>query len=367
MAADPTEQRARVEAVACLAGIAPWKRKRIGRMFRNAHGPVFRNRARGAVHAASARGGAIACWASRVPEGLEEAAAHAGVPLWWIEDGFLRSSGLGAALVQPASLTLDSVCPYYDPSRASDLEAMLETAEFAPEMLARAAALTAAIRGAALTKYNLGGGAVALPEGRRIVLVPGQVEDDRSVILGSAGVRGMRDLLARVRAEEPDAFIVYKPHPDVVAGYRQGRLEQDEALEYADLVTADADLAALLDRVDAVHVLTSLTGFEALLRGREVVTHGQPFYAGWGLTRDRAPLPRRTRRRSLDALVAAALIAYPLYADPASGAPCSPEHLVDALATRGAGQPVSPLRAFAGRVAAWQGGRRNRRARGRET
>jgi len=366
MAAAPTEQRPRVEAIACLAGIAPWKRKRLKTVFRNGHGPVFRNRARGAVAAASARGGAIACWASRVPEGLEEAAARAGVPLWWIEDGFLRSSGLGAALVQPCSLTLDRVCPYYDPSRASDLETLLETAEFAPEMLARAAALTAAVRGAALTKYNLGGGAVPLPEGRRLVLVPGQVEDDRSVILGSAGVRGMRDLLARVRAGEPGAFIVYKPHPDVVAGYRQGRLAEAEALRYADLVAPDADLVALLDRVDAVHALTSLTGFEALLRGREVITHGQPFYAGWGLTRDHAPLTRRTRRRSLDELVAAALIAYPLYADPVSGAPCSPEHLVEALAKIGHGRRVSPLRAFAARVSAWQGGRRNRRARAQE-
>jgi capsular polysaccharide export protein len=81
-----------------------------------------------------------------------------------------------------------------------------------------------------------------------------------------------------------------------------------------------------------VSVWTSLAGFEALLRGRIVVTYGQPFYAGWGLTRDQAPLERRRRRLQLEELVAGALILYPLYVDPATGLPCGPEVLVARLA-----------------------------------
>ena len=49
--------------------------------------------------------------------------------------------------------------------------------------------------------------------------------------------------------------------------------------------------------------MTSLTGSEALMREKCVVTYGQPFYAGWGLTQDRHPPARRTRRRILDAAV----------------------------------------------------------------
>ncbi len=56
--------------------------------------------------------------------------------------------------------------------------------------------------------------------------------------------------------------------------------------------------------------MTSLTGFEALLRGKAVFTYGLPFYAGWGLTQDRHAHPRRHRRLSIDELVAAALIGY---------------------------------------------------------
>ncbi|MGF1644795.1 MAG: hypothetical protein ACFCUJ_14235, partial [Thiotrichales bacterium] len=70
---------------------------------------------------------------------------------------------------------------------------------------------------------------------------------------------------------------------------------------------------------DEVHTMTSLTGFDALLRGKQVVTYGQPFYAGWGLTRDladsRTAFVRRTRQLELDELVAGALLRYPRYWD----------------------------------------------------
>ncbi len=89
------------------------------------------------------------------------------------------------------------------------------------------------------------------------------------------------------------------------------------------------------DAVDAVHVLTSLTGFEALLRGLPVATHGQPFFAGWGLTEDFGPpLPRRGRRLTLPELVAGVLILYPRYLDPVTELPCSPEVLLDRFAAQ---------------------------------
>lgn len=342
---------AQPEGLACLIGIAPWKRRRIATMLRNRHGPAIARDPARAVAIARERGGAIGCWATRVPPGLEDAAEDAKVPLWWIEDGFLRSAGLGAALVQPCSLTLDSRRPHYDPTGPSDLEALLQTAEFGAATLARADALIALLRSAGLSKYNLSGAPLDLPQGRRIVLVPGQVEADQSVRLGNAGVTGMLDLLTRVRAEESDAFIVYKPHPDVVSGLRAGGLGERDAAHLADLVAPQAGLPDLLDRVDTVHVLTSLTGFEALVRGREVVVHGQPFYAGWGLTQDRAPIARRTRRCSLTELVAAALIAYPLYASARTGAPCSVETLAAELAAQGSAPPPARWRALVGRLA----------------
>ena len=214
---------------------------------------------------------------------------------------------------------------------------MIEAGGFDAALLDRAAALRRAVVARGVTKYNLGGElpAIAAPPGRRVVLVPGQVEDDASVRLGGGALRRNIDLLRAVRAAEPDAFLIYKPHPDIEAGFRTGRIAADELPGLADQVLERAPMAKLLDRVDAVHVLTSLTGFEALLRGLPVTCWGMPFYAGWGLTDDRGALPPgmlpRRRRATLDELVAAALILYPRCIDPLTLLPCAPELLVERM------------------------------------
>jgi capsular polysaccharide export protein len=199
---------------------------------------------------------------------------------------------------------------------------------------------------ARLTKYGVGGGGAVgelrtAAAGRPVVLVAGQVEDDASIRLGTFDVADNLTLLGRVRARHPDAFVVFKPHPDVVGGLRRGHVPPTAALRFADLVL-DAEFATadVLDAVDRVEVMTSLLGFEALLRGLAVTCHGLPFYAGWGLTEDLVPCPRRHRRLDLDALVAGALLLYPSYVDPRSGRPCTPEWLLEQLPRL----PATPVR-----------------------
>lgn len=326
--------------IAAGAGIAAWKRREITAMlWPGRRTPLrFFARAAPAVAAAAATpNGAIAVWPSRMPVGLEAQAAAADVSLWQVEDGFVRSVGLGSGLHPPLSVVVDSQGIHYDPTRPSDLETILERADFPPELAARAERLIAHIVQAGISKYAVGrdGFVAQARDGRRCVLVPGQVEDDLSVRRGGGAVRGNLDLLRRVRAAEPGAVLLFKPHPDVVAGHRAGHVADADVLAYADEIVGDVPMAALLDAVDAVHVLTSLAGFEALLRGREVVTHGSPFYSGWGLTRDLAPpLARRTRRLTLAELVAGAMILYSRYLDPVTGLPCPPEILLERLAAQ---------------------------------
>jgi len=335
-------------AITVATGMAWWKREAIVRFLWDGTGsPVF---AKPAAAVARAGQGIVAAWPSRVPPDFPPA----GTPVAWVEDGFLRSAGLGADLRAPQSIAVDHGGPAFDPAAPSDLEAILATHDFPAGLLARAAALRQSIAAARLGKYGCAAGLPAmLPENRRIVLAIGQVADDLSVRRGGAGLATMSDFLARVRAAEPDAWILYRPHPDVAAGHRAGHLSDAEVARHADARDPGSDLSALLDRADAVHVLSSLTGFEALLRGRPVTVHGQPFYAGWGLTRDLAPpLPRRGRRLTLDQLVAAALILYPRYLDPVTGLPCPPEVLVNRLATGRAGTSSwrTTLRRAQGRV-----------------
>ena len=248
-----------------------------------------------------------------------------------VEDGFLRSRGLGAELIPPLSLVCDTRGIYYDPSRASDLEQLIAASPDLPaDQIRRAERLIAAITAGGLSKYNLPSGLPDLPPGRR-VLVPGQVEDDASILTGCGAVRSNQALLQAAREANPDAVLLYKPHPDVEAGLRQGAVP--DAARVADRVLEHVDMGGLLGEVEEVWTLTSLTGFEALLRGVRVVTLGAPFYAGWGLTTDLGEVPGRRRARvSLPGLVHAALIAYPRYRDPVSGLPCPVEVIVERLA-----------------------------------
>lgn len=248
-----------------------------------------------------------------------------------LEDGFVRSVGLGAEWSRPLSWVVDGRGLYYDASAPSDLEHLLQHHAFDDGLRRRAAALRQRIVAAGLSKYNLGGTAWRRPAGRRVVLVIGQVEGDASLRHGAPGVRHNLELLQRVRAERPDAWLVYKPHPDVVAGLRAGGQGEADAAGHCDEVLPEASITQLLGQVDEVHVMTSLTGFEALLRGVPVVAWGCPFYAGWGLTEDRHALPRRQRRLDLDELVAGALILYPTHVSRQTGLFCSPEQVLTEL------------------------------------
>jgi capsular polysaccharide export protein len=208
-------------------------------------------------------------------------------------------------------------------------------------VLARAADLRRLIVEAGIGKYEQGEAILDRPAGeRRHILVPGQVEDDRAVSLGGCGLTSNLELLKRVRADAPDAYVLYKPHPDVLAGHRRGAIVDRVCLEFADQVVGEVPISSLIAMVDEVHVNTSLAGFEALLREKPVTVYGVPFYAGWGLTRDLGPVPaRRTALRTLDELVAATLLTYPRYLDPVTGLPCPAEVVVQRLSSREEGEP----------------------------
>jgi len=312
-------------------GFSWWKRREIARfLWTPAHALRFFRSERAALRYAERQGGALAIWPSRVSTGLIAQASTRGVPLVRVEDGFVRSVGLGSNLVPPSSIAVDRLGIHYDPANASDLETLLSTTEFAADLLARAARLRKTIVEAGISKYGHDAAQPMPPRSdRRLVLVAGQVEDDMSVRLGGGGLASNLELLRRARALEPEAELWFRPHPDVDAGHRKGVVRDADAMLYADRIVRGGGMAPLLGVVDAVHILTSLTGFEALLREREVTCHGIPFYAGWGLTRDLAPVPdRRGRVLSLDALVAGVLIAYPRYLDPMTGLPCAPEMLI---------------------------------------
>lgn len=307
-------------------GFSRWKRPFIQRFLQGSE-VVFAKTC--PAESPSQASSAIALWGS-----AETPTLPVNTTTLRIEDGFLRSSGLGADLVRPLSLVIDDVGIYYDATRPSRLEHILETQVLEDAPVRRADELRDRIIELDLTKYNLGNETWGRPNGHSpVILVVGQVETDASIRLGSPEVRSNVELLRRVRQENPSAHIVYKPHPDVLAGLRRQGDGEPGALAFADEVLAGpVSLGQLMGQVDEVHTMTSLLGFEALIRGAKVVCHGLPFYAGWGLTEDRIPCPRRTRRLTVAELVHGALISYPRYFNYERDCFVEPEHAVEQLA-----------------------------------
>ena len=259
-----------------------------------------------------------------------------------IEDGFLRSVGLGANFVRPLSWVIDRKGIYYDATEPSELEQLLQTQVFDDTLLRRAAALRESIVASGITKYNVGAGTWRRPPGdRRVVLVPGQVESDASIRYGAPVTRSNSALLRAVRERHPDAYVVYKPHPDLLAGHRGGTASLSEERRWCDEIVTDVPIHRVFDEIDRVELLTSLAGFEALLRGKPVTCHGSPFYAGWGLTEDLQRHPRRTRRLTLDELVAGTLIEYPVYVSRTTGAFTTPERALVELTRWEETKPVA--------------------------
>lgn len=328
-------ERARKRNIFCF-GIRHWKRYNVLPFLRSRHNRVvFTRSVDDAVAKGIRAGDEVVVWGAREPAGLDRLLAITGTPLLRMEDGFLRSVGLGSDFAKPSSLVLDPDGIYFDPERPSRLEKIIQAGEFGTDELEMARRVREKLLAARLSKYNH---QTHLPldlsaaDGKRVVFIPGQVADDASLAKGCVDVADNTTLIRTVRESNPDAFIVYKPHPDVTSGNRKGKVSADVLAACCDLVVERASIPDCLECADEVHTMTSLVGFEALMRGIPVHVYGRPFYAGWGLTNDRHPIPRRTRPCTLDELVAAALLRYPEYYDWDAGMFCDAETVIDRLA-----------------------------------
>lgn len=314
-----------------------WKRSRLQDVFGRKKPLIFERSMEAGVDRAQKTDRDMLVWAGKEPINAE---LPKNLCLRRVEDGFLRSRGLGAELVPPLSLVADDLGIYYDPHRESRLERWIAS-PLPPGGEDRARKIREKLIARGISKYNLAGEIPELPQGHRI-LVPGQVEDDQSILKGAGAIKTNLDLLREVRSAKPSAIIVYKPHPDVEAGLRPGKIDPKEMRGLADVVANSASPIGLIDACDEVWTITSLLGFEALIRGKPVTCLGTPFYCGWGLTRDLGPVPDRRLKKpdgsrlprpTLDHLIHATLVSYPRYFDPVTHRLCPPETILDRLAS----------------------------------
>ena len=273
----------------------------------------------------------IYIWGKKAFPQIEAYAKENAIAIARVEDGFIRSVGLGSDLTRPYSLVVDKQGIYFDATCKSDLEVLLSTQVFTPKLLKRAKKVKEYLVEKKLSKYNLYAHTIlSIPKERTIICVPGQVEDDASIRYGANGMTNTQ-LLQAVRKNNPHAYIIYKPHPDVLSKNRVGHIKSEDALIYCDQVVEKVGIDSVLEVCHEVHTMTSLVGFEALMRGKKVVTYGMPFYAGWGLSEDTVHCERRTRKLTLDELIAGVLLLYPRYIHPATLERCEVEDFLEAF------------------------------------
>ena len=259
---------------------------------------------------------AIVCWGMRKKQKILNNSTK-NVPVYVMEDGFIRSVGLGAEFVPPMSIVIDRKGIYYDPSQPSELENILNYHNFKNDEILEAQRIIELIRKHEITKYNVESSehpGIASTN-KKVILVPGQVESDESVIYGGCSIKNNLELLRTVRTRNPDSYIIYKPHPDVLSKNKRREQGFEKIKELCDHIEVRAGILNCIKVSAEVHTLTSLSGFDALLRNKRVVTYGMPFYAGWGLTEDIFVNTERLRKLTLQEIVAGVLIIYPLYYD----------------------------------------------------
>lgn len=263
-------------------------------------------------------------WGFKYPPFLKRFCRRYAIPFFHVEDGFVRSVGLGAHKAPPASLIIDSLTMHYDCQDSSDLELTLQNYDFAADtvLMDRAEKCIRMLLDLRVSKYNLGKrmdlDSILGPKIGRRVLVVGQVETDAAIAFGCDRPVTNNDLVRLAAAENPDAQIIYKPHPEVLHGSRVGVSNPAEVADVCDILKEDITPASALAGVDHVYTITSLMGFEALLRGVPVTCYGLPFYAGWGATDDRQECRRRTRTLSVSQIFAAAFLLRSHYFEPGS-------------------------------------------------
>lgn len=250
-----------------------------------------------------------------------------------IEDGFIRSIGLGSNLVMPYSLVIDGMGIYFNSQNMSELEFLLANKEVNKQQIEKASLLQNLLIVTKLGKYNIGEKANIRPKEnkKKIILIPGQVEDDASILYGSPVIKTNLELIKTVRRNNPNDYIIYKPHPDVLSGNRKGKVNKSEIKKYIDEIIEFVDIIDCIEQVDEIHTITSLAGFEALIRNKQVVCYGQPFYSGWGLTIDMYPNTRRNKVLTVQELIYIVMYDYAIYIHPDSLDFTDPETLINYL------------------------------------
>ncbi|MED7820124.1 MULTISPECIES: capsular polysaccharide export protein, LipB/KpsS family [unclassified Francisella] len=247
-----------------------------------------------------------------------------------LEDGFIRSIGLGIDNSPSFSLVEDDVGIYYDATTPSRLENILNSYDFLADkaLMSKAREAISLIKKYNISKYNNipnvdpklcdKYGLLDSSDSRKNILIIAQTEGDSSLRYGLANKFTTNDMIESAILENPRAKIYLKIHPNVFSGKKKSDIDINNINSKVIIISENINSISLLKYFAKVYTKTSGMGFEALLVGCECICFGMPFYAGWGVTDDRITGDRRKRKLSVEEIFAASYILYTRYYNPYS-------------------------------------------------
>lgn len=325
-------------------GVRHWTRANIKPFLHSSHNRiVFVKSVSAAKQVGIKLGDRVAIWGTRKPDRLEELIAITGQQPIKLENGFLESLGFESKSAQPTSLLLDTKASYSACAELSTLDSILQNTNFTSQQIKKSASIRHKITAARKSRLVLKTDAVT---NQIIILIPGQIESEESAILTSNNITTNLALIHSVREYNPDAYLIYKPHPQVANGSALGKVHPDTVLKYCDQYVDLSDIPTCLETVDEVHTMTSMVGFEALIKGIPVTTYGRPFYSGWNLTTDLSTQLTFRKNLSIDELIAGALLVYPRYYDWDSGSFTDCESVIDKFTAKIEATPKKNIKKF---------------------
>lgn len=235
-----------------------------------------------------------------------------------LEDGFIRSIDLNKSLIRSLSVVKDDIGIYYDATKVSRLEKILNTYDFKNDekLMLKAKEAIKLILDNNISKYNhsknISDDFFEKKENK--VLIIAQAEEDKSLKYGLTNNTSLEDLIKYALEENPDSTIYIKIHPDDIL---KNKFKEIKYNKRCKIIKEDINSISLLKHFNKVYTRTSQMGFEALLLGKKCICFGMPFYAGWGISEDRInTIKRRQRKLTIEEIFAGAYILYSEYSNP---------------------------------------------------
>lgn len=224
----------------------------------------------------------IYIWGYKAPDFFIDYIREQKLDIFFLEDGFIRSGPCDESGTPPLSIVMDSQAPYFDTTRPNDLTDLIANFDFeqdgydetlAQEMLDYYVSKR-------VSKYNHQPYVDVIPiygvKNEKRILVLGQVPYDDSLKYGGGLDITLLDVVSKAIEENSNAQIIVKPHPMT--------LNDPSIISVLTklnclVLTQPIHLVDALETIDHVYTITSLGGFEALLRGKMVTVLGRPFYS----------------------------------------------------------------------------------------